>query len=160
MKTSEPLVIRLARLEETGACAGLWLRSRRASVPAIPPPVHSDEKVSDWTRFVIAMRKLWVAERSGQIVAVMMLYDDGELDQLFVDPEWTGNGTGTRLVDHAKTLVPSGLSLWTFQTNTRARRFYERHGFVEVESTEGNNEEGAPDVRYHWSGSPRAPLGD
>jgi hypothetical protein len=41
--------------------------------------------------------------------------------------------------------------LWTFQTNTGARRFYERHGFVAVDETDGSaNEERAPDVRYAW----------
>lgn len=34
-----------------------------------------------------------------------------------------------------------------------ARRFYERHGFVVVDATEGDNEEGAPDVCYQWLGS-------
>ncbi len=44
-----------------------------------------------------------------------------------------------------------GLELWTFQVNARARRFYERHGFVEVDRTDGgHNEERQPDVRYAW----------
>jgi len=35
--------------------------------------------------------------------------------------------------------------------NEPARRFYERHGFVAEELTEGAaNEERAPDVRYRW----------
>ena len=41
------------------------------------------------------------------------------------------------------------VSLWTFQRNVGARRFYERNRFVVMESTDGaNNEEGDPDVRY------------
>lgn len=34
----------------------------------------------------------------------------------------------------------------------RARRVYERHGFVAVAMTDGDNEEEAPDFRYHWPG--------
>ena len=56
-----------------------------------------------------------------------------------------------------------GLSLWTFQVNGAARRFYERHGFTEVERTDGShNDEHEPDVRYVWqpgreeAGSPAA----
>ncbi len=30
-------------------------------------------------------------------------------------------------------------------------RFYEAHGFVEVDRTEGDNEEGQPDILYCWS---------
>ncbi len=32
----------------------------------------------------------------------------------------------------------------------RARRLYERHGFVAVEETDDDNVERAPDVRYTW----------
>ena len=46
---------------------------------------------------------------------------------------------------------PEASSLWTFQVNARARRFYERNGFVAVEFTEGSgNQERQPDVRYEW----------
>jgi hypothetical protein len=45
---------------------------------------------------------------------------------------------------------PGGLKLWTFEANLRARRFYERHGFVPTGATSGDNEEGAPDLRYEW----------
>jgi hypothetical protein len=42
--------------------------------------------------------------------------------------------------------------LWCFQANSGARRFYERHGFVAVEFTDGHdNEEGCPDVLYERS---------
>jgi GNAT superfamily N-acetyltransferase len=43
------------------------------------------------------------------------------------------------------------LTLWTFQKNAKARAFYERHGFVPVEFTDGlTNQEREPDVRYVW----------
>lgn len=83
---------------------------------------------------------------------------DDWIDQLYVDPECTGKGLGTRLVDVAKASRPGGLQLWTFQANHRARCFYERHGFTSAEATQGDNEEGAPDVRYEWRPSDRAGL--
>ena len=46
---------------------------------------------------------------------------------------------------------PDGLSLYTFQVNDGARRFYERHGFVVAALGDGSdNEEGQPDIRYEW----------
>jgi ribosomal protein S18 acetylase RimI-like enzyme len=51
----------------------------------------------------------------------------------------------------AKQRRPDGLELYTFQVNDRARRFYERHGFVVAMLGDGSgNEEGQPDVLYRW----------
>ena len=45
-----------------------------------------------------------------------------------------------------------GLTLWTFQRNAQARRFYEAHGFVASEFTDcSHNEEREPDMLYAWS---------
>jgi GNAT superfamily N-acetyltransferase len=71
---------------------------------------------------------------------------------LYVEPSHVGKGAGSRLLEQAKRLCPAGLDLWTFQSNAGARQFYESHGFVPVDETSGDNEEGAPDVRYHWPG--------
>ena len=61
----------------------------------------------------------------------------------------------TQFVDRAKAAHPDGLQLWTFQANAPAQRFYERHGFHEVERTDGaGNEERSPDIRYRWQPEP------
>lgn len=81
-------------------------------------------------------------------MAVMVL-DGDELDQLYVHPDWTNRGVGSALLRLAQHQRPSGLTLWTFQSNRAAQRFYERHGFVAVSHTDGSgNEERAPDIRY------------
>jgi SAM-dependent methyltransferase len=72
-------------------------------------------------------------------------------DQLYIRPGWWGQGIGSRLVELAKARSPGGLTLWTFQVNDRARRFYEHHEFVELFRTDGSrNEEQQPDVRFGW----------
>ena len=55
-------------------------------------------------------------------------------------------GIGAALIAAAKAARPEGLLLWTFVANEGARRFYAREGFVESGRTEGENEEGLPDV--------------
>jgi len=43
------------------------------------------------------------------------------------------------------------LRLWVFQRNERARAFYAKNGFLELELTDGDaNEEKMPDVLMHW----------
>ena len=85
----------------------------------------------------------------GRLVGFIAFREDW-IDQLYVLPEAQGRGIGAALLRVAQSSWPQ-LSLWTFQRNTAARRFYERHGFVSVEETDGHlNEEREPDVRYHW----------
>jgi len=125
------------------------LRSRHAAFPAIPSPVHSDDDVRAWfVGHLYPTSEVWLASTDSEIVAVLVLRADW-LDQLYVDAGRSGHGIGTALLDKAKSERDS-LDLWTFQANQRARAFYERHGFVEVGRTDGDNEEGAPDLRYHW----------
>jgi GNAT superfamily N-acetyltransferase len=115
--------------------------------------LHTDDEVKSWfATDVLSQREAWVVERGEGIAAVVVL-SPGWIDQIYVDPDHARCGIGTLLVDLAKTLNPDGLDLWTFQSNVIARRFYERHGFTAVAATEGDNEEGAPDVRYHWPGA-------
>ncbi len=134
------------------AVADVWLRSRHASIPAIPAPVHTDDEVREWfATVVLPDREVWVVEADGSVVAMMVLENEW-VGQLYVDPTWTGQGVGSLLVDLAKDVRPAGLDLWAFQSNVGALRFYERHGFVAIETTDDANEEGAPDVHYRWTG--------
>jgi ribosomal protein S18 acetylase RimI-like enzyme len=58
------------------------------------------------------------------------------------------------LLDTAKARRPEGLRLWVFQRNEGARAFYAKHGFTEVERTDGAaNEEREPDVLLAWPGA-------
>lgn len=143
------LCVRRARAEEHVAVATLWLRARAAAFPAIPPPRHDDAEVGAWMRDrVFAEEEVWVVERGAELIAMMAL-GETVLTQLYVAPEWTDRGLGTELLARAMRGRPF-LSLWAFQANTGARRFYERHGFRAVAMTDGDNEEQAPDVRYEW----------
>lgn len=147
------LAIRRATASDSEEAANVWLRARFASMPAIPPPMHSETDIRAWFRkVVLPERELWLAADASRIVAVLVL-DGDRMDQLYIHPACTGWGIGSMLVAHAKDRRPSGLQLWTFETNTGARRFYERHGFLAVDRTAGDNEEGAPDVLYRWPGS-------
>ncbi|MFE2102317.1 MULTISPECIES: GNAT family N-acetyltransferase [unclassified Streptomyces] len=148
--TAEP-VLRRAVAADARAVADVWLRSYDAALPTVVRP-RSDDDVRDYFReVVVPSRETWVAATGdGEIVGMMVLAGD-ELSQLYLDPGWRGRGIGDRFVALAKERSPGGLGLWTFQVNEPAHRFYERHGFVAVEYTDGrDNEEREPDVRYEW----------
>ena len=162
-------VMRLAGIDPTGIRVGqaspgesdevatAWLRAWAASMPSIPPPVHTEAEVRAWFRDVVFPgQEVWVADLDDRVVGLLVL-GEGWIEQLYVEPTLTNWRIGTQLIDAAKARYPGGLELWTFEANAGARRFYERHGFLAVEAASGHSEEGAPDVRYHWPGDPSAP---
>lgn len=145
------VLLRRARAADARAAADVWLRSFAAALPTVVRP-RSDTEVRAWFRHVVVERyETWVAEGTDGAVAGVMVLEGEELSQLYLAPERRGRGIGDRFVALAKERRADGLSLWTFQVNAPARRFYERHGFRAVEWTDGDrNEEREPDVRYVW----------
>jgi ribosomal protein S18 acetylase RimI-like enzyme len=148
----DPVIRRAVDSDALGA-ADTWLRSFTAALPTVHR-AHTDDEVRGYFRdVVVPQQEAWVAVAEDSVVGVMVL-DDGDLSQLYLDPDWRGRGLGDRFVALAKERRPDGLELWTFQVNGPAQRFYERHGFVEVARTDGrDNEEREPDIRYVWQAS-------
>jgi GNAT superfamily N-acetyltransferase len=147
------MLIRRARADEALVAANVYLESRAAAGDLIPPPVHDDDDVRRWMRDHFMPRaELWFAvDEDDAALALLALEGDDWLEQLYVSPPAQGRGIGAALLQHAKVQRPAGLQLWAFASNTVARRFYESHGFVIAEQTDGaGNEEQAPDVRYRW----------
>ncbi|MDX2560114.1 GNAT family N-acetyltransferase [Streptomyces sp. TX20-6-3] len=149
--TLDDLEIRRAGDSDAAATAEVWLRSFDAALPTVRR-AHDDDAVRGWfTHVVVPRYETWVAVAGEAGVVGLLVLDGGDLEQLYLDPSWRGRGLGDRFVELAKRQRPEGLDLWTFQVNAPARRFYERHGFVEAERTDGQrNEEREPDIRYVW----------
>ena len=94
--------IRRADSNDAPAVASLWIRSRMASIPAIPAPVHGARDVLSWfTSEVIPRGGTWVMDQGGRVVALLVL-EGSWVDQLYVDPDRTGTGSGSALLEHAK----------------------------------------------------------
>ena len=146
------LVVRPASEGDLGEIAELFIATRRDAVPLMPPTTSDDAGIRDWFEKNAASKELWVAE-DGDVVGFAML-DEQWLDALYVGPQRQGAGVGSLLLDVAKAQRPTGFGLWVFASNTPARGFYRRHGFVELEHTDGSgNAERSPDVRMVWPGS-------
>lgn len=155
--TGQP-ILREALPDDLDDLVGVWLRSYDAALPSVRR-AHSDAEVRAWFRdIVLPSQEVWVAELDSRIVGLLVL-NGAELSQLYLDPGWRGRGLGDRLIELAKRLRPDRLELWTFQVNAPAQRFYERHGFAEVDRTDGAlNEENEPDIRYVWAGTSEGPT--
>lgn len=146
-------VLRRAGGEDAAPIADLFWRVRQQCAPAIPPIAYPRDTVEPYVRdTMLTSGEVWVAEDpAGGLVGFLALSEPDHLDHLYLDAPATGAGLGARFVALARERLPRGLQLWAFQSNVDAIRFYEREGFRQVQWTEGDNAEGAPDVRMVWT---------
>jgi len=140
-------VIRRATAEDVEAIARVF--DRALATMTYLPVVHTFEENIAWFGAQVSDGEAWVWD-DGSVHGYMLL-GDAELLHIYLDAEYTGRGIGTQLLELAKERRPGGFTLWTFQQNDGARRFYERHGLHAIELGDGSgNEERVPDVKYEW----------
>ena len=122
-------------------------RAEQTFIPTVHTP---DEDRWFFREIALATQEVWVAEEDGEVVGFAAIRPD-LLGHLYVHPRAQGRGIGAALLAKTKEVRPDGFCLWTHQPNVGARRFYERHGLVAVEYTDGStNDERTPDVRFEW----------
>lgn len=141
------LTLRPATPEDAPACARIvsdWIDA----TDWMPRQRALEEIEANYRDRVFLNRIVTVAEIRGTVAGYLALdRDSDEITALFVGPR--GQGVGAALVSAAKQ-ARDQLSLWTFQANAGARRFYAREGFHEVERSAGENDENLPDIRFQW----------
>lgn len=113
------------------------------------PRIHTRAEDLSFAGHMIEQGWVTVAVEAGQVCA-FSARNGAEVNSLYVGATWQGQGIGADLLARMKGAADH-LTLWTFQANAGAQRFYLRHGFAEVERTDGaGNDEGLPDIRYDW----------
>lgn len=119
------------------------------------PVLHTAEEDAAFVARKIADAEVTLAEERRGVAGFMVLEED-YIACLYLQPWARGKGTGRALLEHAKAARPGGFTLWTFQANIGARRFYAREGLVARQFTDGaDNAEKLPDVEFVWH--PKAP---
>ena len=141
---------RRADPDDAVACAEI-LQEWIDETPWFETP-HPPSAAAPMLREQISVNGFSLAESNGEIAGFSCM-SNGVLEFLYVRAKFRDQSVGLTLLKQCKQAQPDGFFLWTFQQNTGARRFYERHGCVEAERTDGaGNEEGLPDIRYVWEG--------
>ena len=139
--------LRRARGDESDAVAALHQVSREHAMPFMRGLHTVEEDRAFFRDRVFRECQVWVAERNGDIIG-MCAFRPGWLDHLYVHPAHQRGGVGSALLRKAID-ENEALQLWVFQTNEKAIRFYERHGFTLARVTDGlENEERQPDALY------------
>jgi ribosomal protein S18 acetylase RimI-like enzyme len=82
-------------------------------------------------------------------VVGMIAYNESEVSQLYLHNDYQGIGIGQTLLNRAKEQSIGRLTLYTFEINKTAQRFYEKNGFKIIDRGH-ENEENLPDIRYEW----------
>jgi len=112
------------------------------------PVIHTPAEDFAFIRDIVLPRQLVTVAEAGKEIVGFIAVNGDWVDQLYLDPAWTGQGIGSRLLMDATAALPV-VKLHCFQSNTGARRFYERHGFRAESFGDGStNEEGLPDILY------------
>ena len=146
------MILRPAGPADVGGIADIDIAARAAALPNVRW-AHTPAEVRGWmAETLLATRDVWVAEQDGLLG--FMALQPGWIDQLYLRPGFWRRGIGSALMARAKALHPTGLHLYCFQCNARARAFYEAQGFTAESFTDGaGNEEQEPDILYAWAGA-------
>ena len=126
------VILRTATLSDAAAVAQVHDTTRVSTYGAILPPEF-------WATATLARRvttwERWLSNGAAPVVADAVEQEDvapvraRQLYLLYVLAAYHGTGVGQALLD---AVVPPGTpaQLWVAEDNPRARRFYERNGFV------------------------------
>jgi GNAT superfamily N-acetyltransferase len=99
----------------------------------------------------LARDEAWVAERDGTPVGYYRLTlhgDLAEIEELFVEPEWIGQGIGRKLFDHAVASARRrGCAGLEWETDADAAGFYLAMGGHKIGSTPSGIEGAEPLTR-------------
>jgi GNAT superfamily N-acetyltransferase len=144
-------IIRPYQFSDFDAVIILWRASREVSLPDFQQRKGHFfyEDLAYFREHVLPENDVWVVEADGRPIAFMAIQGDF-IDHLYVHPDHWRQGIGKLLLEHARTLSPLHLWLYTLQVNLNARAFYEKNGFVITKLGVSQPPENEPDVKYEW----------
>jgi putative acetyltransferase len=135
---------------DEAAAIELWRRTWQQAYPVIDFDARLEWWRNRWRNEVAPTATIIVAEQNGDLVGfVTVVPKMGYLDQIVVAPESWSSGMAEALLDAAKRLAPSGLTLHVNKDNGRAVRFYEKHGFI-IQGADVNPNSGRPVYKMSW----------
>ncbi|MNI02437.1 putative N-acetyltransferase YjaB [compost metagenome] len=80
--------------------------------------------------------EVWLEVNTNQVPTGFIGLDGTKIEMLFVDPEFHGQGIGSRLISHAEMLKGSILQVDVNEQNEGAIAFYKQLGFVQTGRSE------------------------
>jgi GNAT superfamily N-acetyltransferase len=141
------MIILPATAQDASRVARLHIASWRDAYQSVLDPDYlsgpvEEDRLAFWHDRLLTPRKnqrvLLAVDRAAVLGFVCVINGEDEkwgslIDNLHTEPSARGNGIGAALLKSAAAWVEqrdptSGLHLYVFEANIRARQFYERHG--------------------------------
>jgi ribosomal protein S18 acetylase RimI-like enzyme len=124
-----PVTIRRARIDELEACAALYERAGNEAFTWRPPGWFKAAAFLEHTK----SEEVYVAESRGAILGVLAFFRPSNfVHSLYIEPSAQGFGIGTAMIEAAAKIADHPLSLKVDEPNTKARKFYEKLGFIDA----------------------------
>jgi ribosomal protein S18 acetylase RimI-like enzyme len=126
--------LRRATAADVAAIARIWREGWPDGHEGHVPDALAAERTpaSFGGRALERVSQTWVAEDDGAVAGFVVIVDD-EVEQIYVDRRWRGQGVAQRLLRHAEAVIGQGghRTAWlaVVAGNARARRFYARLGW-------------------------------
>jgi GNAT superfamily N-acetyltransferase len=111
--------------------------------------VHSFESHVYFLNYILHKEyRVDIALWNERVVGIIA-YNESEINQLYIHNDHQGKGIGKSLLKKAKEQSSGRLTLYTFEINKKAQRFYEMNDF-KIIGRGHENEENLPDILYEW----------
>jgi putative acetyltransferase len=125
------LVLRPYTASDEDAAIELWRRTWTQHYPHIDFNSRVAWWRERWLQELLPVAHVVIAEVGGALAGFVTIDPKTMyLDQIVVAPEHWGSNVALALLNEAKRLSPNGIDLLVNKDNTRAIRFYEKHGFA------------------------------
>ena len=145
---------RFYRAEDEAAAIALWHRAWQQTYPQIDFAARLEWWRERWREDLVPKAAIVVAAAidGSALIGFVTIDREGYLDQLVVAPEHWGSNVAHELIEEAKRVSPTHITLLVNKDNARAIRFYERNGFVHA-GEDVNPTSGLPVLKMSWPGN-------
>lgn len=150
--TQHTFIIKPYNLELAEQTVAMWRDSKEQAIGQ--KEMHSFDNHVYFLNHILPEQYQIDVAMIDETVVGMMAYNDSEISQLYIHLNYQGFGIGQTLLNRAKAQSSGKLTLYTFEVNEKAQRFYEKHGF-KVIGRGHENEENLPDILYEWKLPPQ-----
>jgi ribosomal protein S18 acetylase RimI-like enzyme len=135
---ADSILLRPATSADCDAIASIWFNGwRDGHLGNVPAAMHDHRRLIDFQRRVptrLAETTVATTASNGASVVGFVMVNDDEIEQIYVDESARGSDVAAALLRNGEQLIFSRFAVaWlaVVAGNGRARRFYERNGWVD-----------------------------